>query len=112
MVTVLLAKDPPRMTAFKNRTILEDSGLQLVSLSGLSPGPSNESTQTLSITAASDNPSLIPAPTVNYTNPVASGSLTFRPQENTSELPSTSKVVNHNLLAKKGGIDSLTNAFM
>src|SRR6185312_35701 len=51
---------------------------QTVSLSGISLG----SGSTLTITAASDNPSLIPNPTVSYASPAATGSLNFTPAAN------------------------------
>ncbi|HXJ59494.1 MAG TPA: Ig-like domain-containing protein [Verrucomicrobiae bacterium] len=53
----------------------------VIPLSGISPGASNE-TQTLTITATSTNLSLLPNPTVNYTSPSATGSLTLRPASN------------------------------
>src|SRR2546423_772084 len=99
------------MTAFTNGMSLEDSGLQTVSLSGLSPGPSNESTQTLAITATSDNPSLIANPTVNYTNPAANGNLTFAPLTNQFGSATIKVVVKDNGGTSSGGIDSLTNSF-
>jgi hypothetical protein len=47
-------------------------------LSGIGSGSANE-TQTLSVTAISSNPGLIPIPTVNYTSPNTTGKLTFKP---------------------------------
>jgi hypothetical protein len=34
------------------------------------------------VTASSSNPNLIPAPTINYANPDATGSITFQPRAN------------------------------
>jgi len=59
-----------------NVTINESAGTQTVNLSGISAGNPN---QTVTITAASSNPSLIPTPVVNYTNPNSTGTLTFAP---------------------------------
>ncbi|MCU0785646.1 MAG: hypothetical protein MUF81_16695, partial [Verrucomicrobia bacterium] len=49
-----------------------------VNLTGISSGASNE-VQTLTVSAASSNPGFIPTPTVAYTSPNSSGSLSFTP---------------------------------
>lgn len=77
-VTVTPVNDVPTLNALSGVTINENDGLQTVSLSGITSGAANES-QTLSVTATSSNPALIPNPTVNYTSPNATGSLTFTP---------------------------------
>src|SRR5207249_10164065 len=82
LLTINSVNDAPTMNALANLTILEDTNTQTVNLSGISPGPSNESTQTLTIAASSSNPSLIPNPTVNYTSPNPTGTLTFAPLAN------------------------------
>ncbi len=69
---------PPTLNAIANVTINENAGSQTVNLSGISSGATNEN-QTLTVTATSSNPALIPNPTVNYTSPNAAGSLTFAP---------------------------------
>ena len=69
---------PPTLDAPANLTINRDSGLQTVNLSGISSGAASEN-QTLTLTAVSSNPSLIPNPTINYTSPSAIGTLTFAP---------------------------------
>ena len=63
--------------------ILEDAGLQTVNLSGISAGP-GESAQPLQVTASSNNTGLIPNPTVTYTSPAATGSLSYTPVANAS----------------------------
>src|SRR5213075_923012 len=70
---------PPTLAPIANRVINEDSGLQTINLTGITPGPPNESSQTLIITAFSSDLSVIPNPTVNYTSPNATGTLTFTP---------------------------------
>ncbi|HEX3148672.1 MAG TPA: Ig-like domain-containing protein [Gemmataceae bacterium] len=79
-VTVNSVNDPPTLAALNNLTILEDAGNQTVNLSGISAGP-NES-QSLTVTATSSITNLIPNPTVSYTSPNATGSLTFAPLAN------------------------------
>jgi hypothetical protein len=50
-------------------------------LTGITPGASNE-TETLTVTATSSNPSLIPGLSVNYVSPNTSGTLAFTPSLN------------------------------
>jgi len=66
----------PTLSALSNLTIAEDSGQRTVSLTGITTGATNE-LDTLTVTATSGNPSLIPTPTVSYTSPNASGSISF-----------------------------------
>ena len=77
-VTVNPVNQPPTLNALANMTLNENAGLQTVNLSGITSGAPNEF-QTLTVTASSSNPSLIPTPTVNYTSPNTTGSMTFAP---------------------------------
>ena len=63
-ITVNPVNDAPSMALIPDRTINEDSGSQTITLSLIDAGV-NE-TQTMEITATSDNPSLIAPPTVSY----------------------------------------------
>ena len=67
---------PPTLDALTNLTIVQDAGQQVVNLTGISAGASN-SNQTLSVSAFSSNPGLIPNPAVNYSSPADHGTLTF-----------------------------------
>jgi len=77
-VTVNPVNDTPTLNTLADMTISEGAGLQTVSLSGISSGATNES-QTLTVTASSSNPGLIPTPTVIYTSPNTTGSIRFTP---------------------------------
>jgi hypothetical protein len=81
VVTVNPVNDVPTLDAISNITINEDSGVQTVNLTGISGGAANES-QTLTVTATSSNPGLIPNPAVNYTSPNGNGSLNLSPAAN------------------------------
>lgn len=60
-------------------TILEGSGLQTINLSGITAGGTIQ--QTLTVTATSNNPTLIASPiSVNYTSPGSTGSLSYTPE--------------------------------
>ncbi len=91
-VTVNAVNDAPTLNALNDLMINEDAGMQTIALSGITSGP-NES-QTLTITASSDNLSLIPNPTVNYSNPSGSGSISFAPAADKSGIATITVVVN------------------
>jgi hypothetical protein len=80
-VTVNSVNQPPTLNAISNLTISENAGQQTVNLSGISSGATNEN-QTLTVGATSSNTGLIPNPTVTYTSPNTTGTLTFTPVAN------------------------------
>jgi hypothetical protein len=59
-ITVLPVNDAPTFTGGANQTVLEDSGAQSVAgwATAISPGPANESSQSVGFTASADTPSL------------------------------------------------------
>ncbi len=70
---------PPTLTAISNPTsVCQNSSMQTVNLSGITSGSGGES-QTLVVTALSNNTNLIPNPTVNYTSPLTTGTLSYTP---------------------------------
>ncbi len=77
-VIVNPVNQPPTLDALADLELNEGAGQQTINLSGISSGAPNE-TQTLTVTASSSNPTLIPSPTVNYTSPNATGTLRFTP---------------------------------
>jgi len=76
--TVPAPNAAPTLDPLGNLTINEDAGAQTVNLSGIGSGSPNE-LQTLTVTASSSNPSLIPNPVVSYSSPKPTGALTFSP---------------------------------
>lgn len=68
---------PPTLAAISNVTIIQNAPAQTVALSGISSG--GETDQTITLTAVSGNPTLVPNPTITYTSPNATGSLSFTP---------------------------------
>jgi len=67
----------PTLDAIGNLSIAEDAAQQTVNLAGVGPGP--DESEAVRITASSNNPGLVPDPTVNYSNGNATGTLTFTP---------------------------------
>ena len=92
-VTVNPVNDPPTLAALSNITVDENSAAKTVNLSGISSGATNEN-QNLSVTATSSNPALIPAPTVNYSSPSATGTLSFTPVSSMSGTATITVTVN------------------
>ena len=82
-VTVTPVNQPPTINAIAPVTILENSGTQTLNLAGITAGPGDKG-QTVTITASSSNPALIPIPAVTYTSPSTTGSLTYAPTPFTS----------------------------
>lgn len=77
----LIVNQPPTLNAINDLTINENTGLQTVSFSDITSGATTEN-QTLTVTAVSSDTNLIPNPTVNYTSPNTTGTLTFTPMHN------------------------------
>ena len=108
IVTILPVNDPPLMDVLTDRTIPEDSSLQTVALSNVRSGPANEASQSLTITAVSSRPDLIPNPSVVYTSPASSGSLTFTPAPHVSGVATILLTMTDNGGTPNGGL-AVTN---
>lgn len=81
--TVPVPNTPPTLDPISNLTINENAGAQTVNLTGISSGSPNE-VQTLTVTASSSDPSLIPNPVVSYSSPKTTGALTLSPASGAS----------------------------
>ena len=75
--TVAASIMPPTLDELSDVTILEDATEQTVYLTGITDGGGE--TQSLLITAVSDNPGVIPDPTITYYSPESTGILAFTP---------------------------------
>ncbi len=106
-VTVNAVNDAPTLNALSNLALIEDAGLQTVNLAGISSGAANES-QTLTVTATSSNPTLIPNPTVSYTSPNATGSLSFTPAPGGSGTATITVTVNDGQAANNTVVRTFT----
>lgn len=77
-VTVNPINDAPSFNTISNPApIMENAGLQTVTVTGISAGP-NE-TQALEITAVSNDPTVLPDPSVTYTQGASTATLTYTP---------------------------------
>lgn len=75
-ITVQPVNDAPLLDPIANQQIQEDTGPGSVNLSGISPGPSGEN-ENVRFTAVSSNTGIIVNPTVSYTNPNTTGTLSY-----------------------------------
>lgn len=104
------ANQAPTLGATNNVTVLEDSGTGTVNLTGIGDGDA-DADQTITITATSNNAALIPNPTVNYTSPAATGTLSFTPAANGNGSATITVTVKDNGGTADGGVDTLTRTF-
>ncbi len=111
-ITVTPVNDAPTLIDPADVTINEDSGLQTVNLSGITAGPANETGQTVTVSASSNNIALIPNPVVNYTSPNATGSLTFTPVANQSGTANVTVTVMDSGGTANGGVNTFSQVFI
>lgn len=85
---------PPGLNAIPSLTINENAAVQTINLSGISSGSTGQ-TQSLAVTVSSSNPSLIPTPTVNYSSPATTGTLSLEPVANATGSATITVTVNN-----------------
>ncbi len=103
------ADNAPTLNPVANVTVFENTGLQTISLSGITDGDNN--TQSLTVTAASSNPALIANPTVNYTSPQTTGTLSLIPTANASGTATIAVTVTDNGSLIGGGTSTVVQTF-
>jgi hypothetical protein len=81
VVTVVPPNARPTLNSLANVTMTEDSDPQVINLTGITDGAVHED-QDLIVTAVSSNPDVMPHPTVDYTSPDSTGTLTLAPAPN------------------------------
>ncbi|MBI5773062.1 MAG: TIGR03790 family protein [Verrucomicrobia bacterium] len=111
-VTILPVTDAPTLASPTNLMVLEDAPVQVVSLKGISSGPTNESGQSLIVTATSSDTSVIPNPVVTYISPNTTGSLAFAPATNANGTATITMIVSDDGGTANGGVNALTNTFL
>ncbi len=82
-VTLQSVNDRPTIDRVQGMILNEDPGEQVIVLTGITAGPSNES-QPLTVTAVSGYPVAVPHPTIEYVSPNATAVLRFTPVPNTA----------------------------
>ena len=102
-ITVNAVNDPPSFTKGSDQTVLEDAGLQAVPnwATNISPGPTNESTQTVNFVVTNNNNSLFSTqPSINS---VGQLSYTPAPDANGSAIVSITPFDNGGIM--NGGVN-------
>jgi CSLREA domain-containing protein len=110
-ITVHALNNAPTLNALADVIINEDAPLQTVSLAGITSGPSYESGQTLTVTATSSNPALIPNPSVSYTSPNTTGSISFTPLPDANGSVLITVSVKDDGGTANGGVDTFVRTF-
>ena len=109
-VAVTAVNDAPTLAAITNpAAILEDASGQTVSLTGIAAGGGE--TQVLTVTATSNNTSLIPNPTVTYTSAGTTGSLSYTPVGNANGTALITVTVTDNGGTTNSGVATNTRTF-
>ena len=107
---------PPTLDSIADPSaILEDAAEQTVNLSGISQGGENETSPSpqfpLTVTATSSNTALILNPTVSYTSPDTTGSLSYTPVADQNGSAVITVTVMDAAGTANGGIDSFERTF-
>jgi len=108
-LTVALINDPPSLNPIPNQSILENAGQQTRNLSGIASGLGES--QNLTVTATSDNPAVVPNPSIAYTSPNDSGTLQYTPVPYASGIAHITVTVQDDGGTANGGIDTFTQTF-
>lgn len=74
------ANTPPSFDPIANQTVNEDAVPQNVSITNISPGPADESSQTVTLTATSSDTTIVPNPSISASG--ATRTLSFAPATN------------------------------
>src|SRR5260370_41127782 len=78
LVSVYPVNHPPTLEPITNVSVSEAGPQQTITLTGITSGSTSEH-DTLSVTAASSNPGVIPIPTVTYISPTTNATHAFHP---------------------------------
>src|SRR5262249_20347600 len=110
-ITINPVNDPPSFTVGPDQSVLEDAGAQTVSgfVTNISPGPPDESGQTLTFHVSNDNNALFSSqPAISE----ATGNLTYTPAANANGSATVSVSLQDNGGSANGGQDtSATQTF-
>ena len=99
----------PSLDPIDDLVLPVNDGLQIVNLTNIDAG-FNE-TQTLTITAVSDNTGLIPDPTVNYTSDQTTGTIEFTPVTDMNGIATITVTVQDDGGTDNGGTDTFSQSF-
>jgi hypothetical protein len=110
LVTVVSINDAPTLGALADLTLVMGTLPRTINLVGISTGAANEN-QTLTLTAFSDNLTVLPHPNVSYTSPAATGSLVIRPSTNNTGIATVTVTVTDDGDVSGGGVNAIVRTF-
>ena len=108
-VTVFSRNNTPVINAIANQTILEDSGVLSVPLTGITNG--GDGSQVITVTASSSNTTLLLDPTVVYTSASATGTLLLAANPNQFGVATVTVTVRDDGGTAFGSVDFTTRTF-
>jgi len=108
IVQVVAINDAPTIAAIANRNVEDIAGEQIVLLTGVTDGDAGN--QTLTVTAASSNLSIVRAPTVEHTGGT-NATLRFTPVVGSAGTATITVTVKDNGGTANGGADTATRSF-
>jgi hypothetical protein len=114
-ITLLPVNDPPTLNPIPNQTIAEDGGTNSITLTGISPGPTNEIQNIKSITASFTNgtPGLLLAnPSIQYSSNAPTAVLRYQVAQNVAGSGVIRVTVQDDGGVANGGIDSTSQDFI
>ncbi len=109
-IIVILPNAPPTLAPIGDTIVNEDAQSKTINLTGISTGATNE-IQSLTVTATSSNPAVVPNPTVIYSSPSATGTLTFQPLPNANGTATITVTIKDSGGTANGGQDTFSRQF-
>ena len=110
-LTIFAPNASPTLAALMPVTVLEDSGASMVTLAGITAG-AGDTGQTLTVTATSDTPTVVPNPTITYTSPNSTGSLIFTPVADAFGAATITVTVMDSGGTANGGVNTTSRTFL
>lgn len=108
-VEILEINTAPTLDVINDITIAEDAAQQNINLFGISAGPGE--TQSLTISATASNPALVEALEVVYTSPTPTGLLQFTPKANAHGSVTVTVTVTDNGSGVAPNVNTVTRVF-
>lgn len=108
-LTVNAVNDPPAFDPIAGQTVDEDANTQAVTITGVSPGPLNETSQTVSFAATSSDPAVVPNPTISGTG--ATRTLSYQPAPNANGTVAITVIAQDSGGTALGGQDIFSRTF-
>jgi len=109
-VTIFAINSTPTIAAIADRSVLEDSGVLSIALTGITNG-GDAPGQVITITATSGNTALVLNPTVVYSSPDGTGTLLLAPIPNQVGTSTVTVTVRDNGGTAQGSIDTVSRTF-